>query len=173
MAGADENSAKDASAVIAALDYLRADDGQRDARDPPHRHRRDARAGEHRVPGCGGRAALLSKNRRTAHVEVRQSARRPAAHADPFPAGAVADSMVLAEADPRADASRPLGRGAIAVLHSLQAIATAEGGTCTEWKESSGVSHVSFYRARKLLLARGLVVQTKGKYRTAPGVVVP
>jgi hypothetical protein len=82
--------------------------------------------------------------------------------------------MVVEEADSGDEIGAiPLSRVSSAVWHSLKTIETADGATCSKWKESCGVSHVSFYRARKLLLDRGLVLKTEGRYRTTPGTGVP
>jgi hypothetical protein len=173
MAGADENSARDASAVIAGLDYLRATMGS--ATLAIH-HTGIAETRERGSTVFRGAVdALLSLKEADGLLTLESDKVRDGPPLAPlhFRLMPVAESMVLAEADQSADSTRPLGKVSTRVWHSLRAIATAEGGTLTAWKESSGVPGTSFYRARKLLMERGLVVRKGRNYKPVEGAEVP
>lgn len=173
MAGLDENSAKDASTVIASLDYLRTEMG---CATLALHHTGVAETRERGSTVFRGAVdALLSLKDSDGMLTLASDKLRDGPPLDPlnFRLARVAESLVLVEADSTADPDRPLGRVPTAVWHSLQAIATADGATCTAWMDSSGVPRTSFYRARKVLLDRGLVVQMRSKYRPAATGEVP
>ncbi len=173
MSGADENSARDASAVVAALDYLRETMGC--ATLAVHH----TGIVETRERGStvfrGAVDVLLSLSENDGLLTLKSEKIRDGPPFMPLHLRLVplAGSMVLVEPDASADASRPLGKVPTAVWHSLLAIAKADGGTLTEWKESSGVPVTSFHRARKVLLDRGLVVHDGRRYKPVPSAKVP
>jgi hypothetical protein len=173
MAGAKENAQEDASAVIGSLDYLRTAMG---CTTLAVHHTGVIETRERGSTVFRGAVDVLLNLKESDGVLTLESDKvrdGPPLAPMHFRLEPYAESMVLVATNPTADPGRPLGKVPSAVWHHLRAIATGEGATCSEWKESSGVSHASFYRARKTLLDRGLVVNTKGKYRTALGMEVP
>jgi len=168
MAGADENSAKDASTVVASLDYLRAELG---CCTLALHHTGVAESRERGSTAFRGAVDALLSLKETDGLLVLESDKvRDGPPLDPlrFRLMPEAGSMVLAAADPSANETRPLSRSAMALLHSLRDISTAEGCTCTEWQEASGTARRIFFVARKALLDRKLVEQRGTKYRLTP-----
>ena len=153
MAGLDENLQKDASAVVASLDYLRR---ELECATLVIHH---TGLNESRERGSsvfrGAVDALLSLRESDGVLTLQSDKMRDGPALEPlhFRLLPVAGSMVLGELDPATDTGRPLGKVPTAVWHSLRTIATAEGITCSAWKANSGVPHASFHRARKTLLS--------------------
>jgi hypothetical protein len=173
MAGAKENAQEDASAVIASLDYLREAIGC--ATLAVH-HTGVIETRERGSTVFRGAVDVLLNLKDADGVLTLESDKvrdGPPLAPMHFRLEPYADSMVLVATDPAADSGRPLGKVPSAVWQSLRAIAPTEGVSSTEWKDSSGVPPRSFYRARKLLVERGLVLHDKGKYRPARDIEVP
>jgi hypothetical protein len=173
MAGAKENAQEDASAVIASLNYLRAAIG---CTTLALHHTGVIETRERGSTVFRGAVdALLSLREVDGVLTLESDKVRDGPPLTPlyFRLAPVADSMVLVGTNSASDAAqdlgRPLSKVTMVVWQSIQAIATAEGVTCSEWKESSPVVGRSFYRARKTLVERGLVLLDKGKYRLARG----
>lgn len=165
MAGLDENAARDASAVVASLDYLRAALG---CAVLALHHTGVAETRERGSTVFRGAVDVLLSLKETDGVLTLESDKvRDGAPLAPlcFRLAPMAESMVLVEADRTPDPDRALSRSAQALMHSLRAIATGDGCTCTEWQEASTVSRRAFYVARKVLLDRGLVEKTRNHYR--------
>ena len=172
MPGADENSQQDASAVIASLDYLRAEMGC--ATLMIHH----TGINESRERGStvfrGAVDSLLSLSAADGVLSLKSDKMRDGAPMDPmyFRLEPIAESMAVVAVNPGTEASRPLSPSALAILHSLRRIARGDGCTCREWQVGSPGSRRAFYLARKVLLERGLVEQKRDRYRlTAAGEV--
>jgi len=173
MAGAKENAQEDASAVIASLDYLRAALG---CTTLAVHHTGVIETRERGSTVFRGAVDVLLSLKEADGVLTLESDKvrdGPALAPLYFRLEPYAESMVLMAANPTPDPGRPLSKLPTAIWQSLRAIETTEGVSSTEWKDSSGVPARSFYRARKTLVERGLVVHDRGKYRTARGKEVP
>jgi hypothetical protein len=142
MAGGRENAQEDASAVIASLDYLRAKLG---CTTLAVHHTGVVETRERGSTVFRGAVdVLLSLKEADGVLTLESDKVRDGPPLAPmhFRLAPVGESMVLAAADPAPDPGRPLGKVPSAVWHQLRAIATVEGATCSEWKESCGVPHV-------------------------------
>jgi hypothetical protein len=159
--GLDENSAKDASYVIAGLDMLRADSRFVLA---VHHLGKDASR------GARGSTALMAG----ADVAVELKADGPrltltcAFQKDAEPFAPIAARLL------------PVGRSVVAVsaVHetsgaeqvALDALRDADDGsglTTTQWKTVSGIPESSFFRVRKQLVTDNRVTKNGSRYRLA------
>jgi KaiC/GvpD/RAD55 family RecA-like ATPase len=172
MAGLDENAAKDASAVVASLDYLRRETG---CTTLVVHHTGIAETRERGSTVFRGAVdALLSLKESDGVLTLETDKQRDGPPLAPlhFRLAPVGESMVLVAADPAENRCNSLAPGAMTLLHLLRAVADGDGCTCTKWMAKSKMPKASFHYARKVLLVRRLV-ERKGKhYRlTAAGEV--
>jgi hypothetical protein len=159
MAGGDENSAKDMTNVIRALDAVRDATGASVL--PVHHTGKDLTAGarghsalraaldtEIRVEG-GDRIISLHADKQRHHVDGHVIAK--------LELKPVGGSCALDEyrgGPPDTGELRPSDNAA---LEGLKCIATKEGIPATHWQKSTDLRERTFYEARKRLMDRGLV----------------